>query len=601
MNWAHNAAPAGGAPIEDLIPATAIGLVAVVVLAIVARRYSRGGAGLLRRAAKEASSVAGMPVWVALPAGVAAVSLIGAVFGFYWDVSTHIDNGRDPGPFANPSHYFILFGLAGIALAGYLSVLLGSGSERRPTFVGFAPLGGVLLSLCGVIALAGFPLDDVWHRLFGQDVTLWGPTHIQMVGGAALTTLATWVLIREGSQEATQTTGRMAFLRGGEISLGGAFLVGLSALHAEFDFGAPQFQLVYQPVLLMLAAGIGLVTARIRLGRGGALWSVVFFVVLRGILSLLVGPVLGRTMPHFPLYLVEALIVEAIATRVQVTDRLRFALVSGLGIGTIGLAAEWGWSHVWMDNPWPAELLPEAIVLGFAAAVSGALLGGFIGHALDRPSGSAAPLRGSVAFAALVVALVCLAYPAPTTPPSRASAAVELEFVEYEGVRSAIATVRPEPSSLATDPIWFQALSWQGREWKRGGKRLVEFHELEPGVFRSREPLPVEGDWKTLIRLHNEGYLVALPIYMPEDPDIPAEEIPAQQHIERDFVSDKTVLQREAKEGNLALQRTGYSVLALIGLAWIAAFGWGLRRLDDAGTGGAESRSVGRRLAPSPN
>ena len=26
---------------------------------------------------------------------------------------------------------------------------------------------------CGMYALIGFPLDDVWHRIFGQDVTLW--------------------------------------------------------------------------------------------------------------------------------------------------------------------------------------------------------------------------------------------------------------------------------------------------------------------------------------------------------------------------------------------------------------------------------------------
>jgi hypothetical protein len=116
------------------------------------------------------------------------------MFGFYWDVSTHIDNGRDPGPFANPSHYFILAGLAGIALAGFLSLLLARDEPRGPVFVGFAPLGGVLVTLCGLVAVAGFPLDDVWHRLFGQDVTLWGPTHIQMVGGAALTTLASWIL-----------------------------------------------------------------------------------------------------------------------------------------------------------------------------------------------------------------------------------------------------------------------------------------------------------------------------------------------------------------------------------------------------------------------
>ena len=589
MIWAHTDAPAGGAATEDLIPATIVAVISIVALAVVAWRYRKGGAAWLRGLAAFAGRVGGMPVWVALPAAIAAVSLLAAVFGFYWDVSTHIDNGRDPGPFANPSHFFILFGLAGIALAGFTSVLLGSDSERRPTFVGFAPLGGVLLLLCGTVAVAGFPLDDVWHRLFGQDVTLWGPTHIQMVGGAALTTLAIWILTREGA-DAEPVQRSSTFLRVRELIVGGAFLVGLSALHAEYDFGAPQFQLVYQPVLLMLAAGIGLVAARVRLGRGGALWSVVFFIALRGILSLLVGPVLGRTMPHFPLYLIEALVVEAVALRIDVAQRTRFALAAGAAVGTVGLAAEWGWSHLWMENPWPAEMLPEGILLGVAAAVSGAVLGAFIGTALDRPGGIRRYMQPRHAFAALVVALLSLAYPAPMQAPDGLKASVDLEFVEHEGVSSAIATVRPQPPVIAEDAIWFQTLSWQGREWDRGTKRMVDFEEIEPGVYRTMEPVPVEGDWKSLIRLHNEGYLVALPIYMPEDHAIPAEEVPASAHFERDFIDDKQLLQREAKTDNVGLMRIGYSLLGALGLAWLAAFGWGLLRLGNDGGGGRVSR-----------
>ena len=45
----------------------------------------------------------------------------------------------------------------------------------------------LLIAVGGAFALAGFPLDDVWHRLFGQDVTLWGPTHLMLIGGAVMT------------------------------------------------------------------------------------------------------------------------------------------------------------------------------------------------------------------------------------------------------------------------------------------------------------------------------------------------------------------------------------------------------------------------------
>ena len=45
----------------------------------------------------------------------------------YWDISLHIDNGRDPGPLANPAHYLILIGLYGVLLSG---VLIGRAGRR---------------------------------------------------------------------------------------------------------------------------------------------------------------------------------------------------------------------------------------------------------------------------------------------------------------------------------------------------------------------------------------------------------------------------------------------------------------------------------------
>ena len=88
--------------------------------------------------------------------------------------------------------------------AGFLAIGMGA-PEEVPTSVRLtstwrAPLGGLLIFLCGGFALLGFPLDDVWHTLFGQDVTLWGPTHILMIGGASLATLGAWVLLIEGQR-----------------------------------------------------------------------------------------------------------------------------------------------------------------------------------------------------------------------------------------------------------------------------------------------------------------------------------------------------------------------------------------------------------------
>ena len=44
-----------------------------------------------------------------------------------------------------------------------------------------------------------------------------------------------------------------AFTRFRDAALVGSFMVGLSTFQAEFDFGVPQFRMVWQPLLLALA------------------------------------------------------------------------------------------------------------------------------------------------------------------------------------------------------------------------------------------------------------------------------------------------------------------------------------------------------------
>src|SRR5438034_1106898 len=115
-------------------------------------------------------------------------------------------------PLANPAHFLILGGLFTLFVAGFVSIVLPrerpGAAAVRITRSWHAPLGGVLLFACAAFALFGFPLDDAWHRLFGQDVTLWGPTHLMLFGGAAMTLIGRSVLLVEGARVARERTGR---------------------------------------------------------------------------------------------------------------------------------------------------------------------------------------------------------------------------------------------------------------------------------------------------------------------------------------------------------------------------------------------------------
>ena len=586
--------PARGTPTQDLIPATVVALVAIVGLAVIARAHRAGrfkGVAALGGLASRHPALRQLPPWASLPIAVTTGSLLMAVFGFYWDVSTHIDNGRDPGPFANPAHWFILLGLAGIALAGFLALLLADDDETPGTVqltkTWRAPVGGLMLLGCGVIALAGFPLDDVWHRIFGQDVTLWGPTHVQMVSGAALATISMWVLHVEGSRAVGVTQPKLAI----ELPMAGAFLIGLAALQAEFDFGAPQFRLVFQPILISLAAGIGLVTARVRLGRGAALGAALFFLVLRGGLALLIGGVLGRTTPEFPLFLVEALLVEAVAFLIPRTRPVVLGAASGVAIGTVGLASEWAWSQRFLPLPWTADLLPEAVLWGVAAGVAGGVLGGLIGRSLTGGEVAARPVARWAGAAAGLVAVAALVWPMPTNAGDGISATVRIREVTPVPERTVSATITVRPASAADDAAFFNLTAWQGADWQREKLVIDSLERVGPGVWRTTRPIPVHGEWKAIIRLHKGSTLAALPVYMPADPGIPASAVLPHDSFTRPFVTDKQILQREFVGGSPALQAVAYGTLALVGIGWVWLIAWGLSRL--LYPGGRPSRPTG--------
>ena len=358
---------------------------------------SSGSASAIAPAAPTCSSAgprsppasAACPTWVALPSAVGTVSLITALLGMYWDISLHIDQGRDPGPLANPAHYLILFGLFGIFAAGFLSMAIPK-EKPCPTAIRlysgwYAPLGGFLMTAAGGFALIGFPLDDVWHRLFGQDVTLWGPTHLMLIGGASVSLIGQGVLLAEGARARAAARRPPARARAAEAAPRGA-----RRRLPDRPLDVPgRVRLRRAAVRLPLPADADRARrehrARLRAPVGRprrALGAVAFFLIVRGFVSLMVHGVWGQSLPHFPLYLVEALLVEASAATLLKRGPLTFGAIAGLLIGTVGTAAEWAWSHVWMPLPWPSALLPEVALVTVLAGVAGGLVGTFIGMAL---------------------------------------------------------------------------------------------------------------------------------------------------------------------------------------------------------------------------
>lgn len=584
--------PARGVELGQVLPVTGVLAAAGVALLVACVLYRRGRLPRLDRTLSRLERLTGRPRWAVVPTALAGTSLLTAGFGYYWDVAVHIGNGRDSSPFGTPAHWPILLGLLGITAAGILALALDDnadgGAALRLPFGLRGSLGGGLLLLCGGVGVLGFPLDDLWHNAFGQDVTLWSPTHIEMVAGASLATLAHWVLLEEGIRRTPAgggPRGRMASLeRLQPIAIAGAFLIGLSTLQAEFDFGVPQFNATYHPILIALAAGIGLTAARVRLGVGGALMATAFFLIVRGTWAVVIDG-FGLTTPHVALYVVEALLVEAVAFAVPPTRHVRFGLVAGALIGTVGVAAEWGYSQVAFPLPWNAALFPRAALLAAVAGIAGGLLGALTGRALlpatargeSAPREPAPRLVPGFAFAA---ALAVIAVTLPIGNHPSYSATVD---VEHAAPGTANLTVRLSPPSLAEEAAWFNVTSWQGGQRLIPGSTgfaLTPLEKVSDGVYRTTRPVPIAGDWKTLLRVATAGSLDALPIYLPEDKAIPAAGVPATPQFTRSFVPDVKILQREQLGGSPTLKRIAYAVLGLLALLWIGSVAWALQRLD---------------------
>jgi hypothetical protein len=166
----------GGAALDQVIGMSVVAMVVTVGLLWIGYLHRMRRITWLKNLSERTGTKFKRPPWVALQVFLFTATIIAALFGFIWDVSLHIGNGRDAGPLANPAHYFILFGLFLLFIAGTLAMVLPydrpGASAVRITRTWFAPVGGLLMAMCGLYALIGFPLDDVWHRIFGQDVTL---------------------------------------------------------------------------------------------------------------------------------------------------------------------------------------------------------------------------------------------------------------------------------------------------------------------------------------------------------------------------------------------------------------------------------------------
>lgn len=512
----------------------------------------------------------GYPGWSMAGALSGLLVLLVAALGLYWDVAVHVDRGRDR-LLLNPSHVMIILGLGGLMYAAAIAVTFATldGAEVGFRWKGLRiPWSAISLFALGLGGLASFPFDDLWHRAYGLDVTLWSATHLQLLAGGGFATLSIWLMIAEGGRSGrSEPTATGRFIH---IMASGAALTGLTIFQGEFEFRVPQFQLLYYPVLVMIAAGFVLVMARISLGPWGALKTALFYLGVRGFLVWIVSGALNHTVTHFATYLVPALVVEAVAATVGIKNRSRFALAAGLGLGTVGLAAELAWVPLsgWMEMP--PNLLPKAFPLGILAAVAAAVLGVKMARPF-APIGESSTIPRALLIGAGVVMVAVMAYPLPR---KAGNVQATIRLVDRQGDTAKVA-VTLDPPDAAKDATMFGVLSNQG-----GGRVIASrLIQTAPGTYISQKRHQLAGRWKTSVGLQRGSEVMSAPVYLPADPQIGASEVPAvpERRVAFDLVTK--IMMREAHAGPVWPSIVAYSEVAAIVAVWIALFGLAERKI----------------------
>jgi len=191
-----------------------------------------------------------------------------AGWGTQWDIEWHLTIGRDS--FWIPPHVMIYSGVTAMVLVSFgvlawtTARALG-GADREPGMVRVSGLTGTLgyhLAAWGIaLTVVAAPIDDLWHRLFGLDVTLWSPPHLLGLVGGIVNAAACWLIACETYPEGSRAR-LVALVLAGAFVYGGIGFGLLPGIRIAYVYGGVRF--FTYPILAALLVPLALVvTARL--------------------------------------------------------------------------------------------------------------------------------------------------------------------------------------------------------------------------------------------------------------------------------------------------------------------------------------------------
>lgn len=316
---------------------------------------------------------------------VLALGALAGLLGIYWDIAWHIDIGRDT--FFTLPHNFIYSGIAVVLLMSLYGLL----RDRRdtPFHLRWGSLrlhpGLLIVAVGAALELLFAPMDELWHELFGIDVTLWAPMHLIGIMGLALASfgglVSAWLERRLAADEKRRR-------RFGSVTLffAAAVLGWMILLLAEFDFNTPQFPSFWHPVLLLGLPPLVLVLVHtLTAWRWAATVTALVYTAFRLSLAAWLMTTASLDLAGYTRPLIPVLILSAVAVDLLGRRGLPGWLL-GLGAGTVTLLTNWPLVALGSGIVWYPDVLALAVLPGLALAALTGSLGAWVAGSLNSQS-----------------------------------------------------------------------------------------------------------------------------------------------------------------------------------------------------------------------
>jgi hypothetical protein len=389
------------------------------------------------------------------PATVLALAYVGgavSMWGTFYDTAWHRTLARDT--FWSPPHLFMYGGGVIVWIAVTTAIVLTT-RGRFPDLGGPVwrvgpvrlPFGFALAGLGVMLVIFSVPVDLWFHAVFGKDVMIWSPPHMQALGGGVVA--GSGLLFAAAAQR-----GRGA-LRHPALATLAVVLPGVHVIHLA-HYALAHYTMTpwtrtpdFYPLLVAIMFPALLVALARAAGPASPVVASLLFLGVSVTVDLVLLAIDFARYTITPVIAVPAFAVAAVyARRGRAVERAWLAMVAGLAFLAVFLGIEAAWMAWIVEKPWPwsslVRGLPSVVLAAVASGFVGWVWGGFLrapsvaGGAAEIFHGRGRARSAALAALALIAAAIVTVYRPQVYGPPMTIAELALEAASRFPVQEAV-------------------------------------------------------------------------------------------------------------------------------------------------------------------